>query len=95
MKVAFSDSAFEKMMDVAEFVDNINTSGAGDRWIEKLIEFIEDHAKLKHIQWSLCLNKNLAAKYYSCLIYKTWIIAFKIEANTFKVYDFIYGPLLG
>lgn len=94
MKVSFSDAAFEKMMDVAEFVDNTNTSGAGDRWIERMVEFIENHARLKHIQWPLCRNKDLAVKFYSCLIYKNWVIAFKIEANTFKVYDFIYGSLL-
>ena len=94
MKVSFSHAALEKILDIAEFVDNINTPGAGDRWAERLIEFVEDHAKLKHVQWPLCRNKNLAEQNYSCLIYKNWVLAFKIEEREFKVYDFIYGSLL-
>jgi hypothetical protein len=94
MNVSFSDAAFEKMMDIAEFIDDINTPGAGERWIEKLVKFIEDYAKLNHVEWSLCQNKNLAEKLYSCLIYKNWVIAFRIEQDRFKVYDFVYGSLL-
>jgi hypothetical protein len=94
MKVLFSDAAYAKILDVAEFVDNINTPGAGDRWVERLVDFIQDYAKLKRIQWPLCRNKNLAANFYSCLIFKNWVIAFKVENREFKVYDFIYGSLL-
>jgi hypothetical protein len=31
MKVSFSDAAFEKMMNVAEFIDDITVPGAGER----------------------------------------------------------------
>ena len=94
MKVSFSESATTKILDVAEFIDGINTPGAGDRWTERLIEFVEGYARLKQVHWHLCRNQNLAEKLYSCLIYKNWIIAFRIEENTFKVYDFILGSLL-
>ena len=94
MKVSFSEAATSKILDVAEFIDGINTQGAGDRWAERLIEFVEDYAKLKKVQWPLCRNQNLAEKAYSCLVYKNWVIAFRIEENIFKVYDFILGSLL-
>ncbi|MCW3125342.1 MAG: hypothetical protein JWO03_1000 [Bacteroidetes bacterium] len=94
MNVLFSDIASEKMLDIAEFIDNINSPGAGDRWIEKFVDYIAEYARLNHVQWPLCRNKNLEAKSYSCLIYKNWVIAFKIEENEFRVYDLIYGSLL-
>ena len=31
---------------------------------------------------------------YSCLIYKNWVVSFKLEQSEFRVYDFIYGSLL-
>jgi len=94
MNVSFSDAAYDKIVDVAEFIDDINTSGAGDRWITKTIEFIEEYAKLKQVRWPLCRNPYLAAMEYSCLIYKNCVVAFKIERGKFMVYDFIYGSLL-
>jgi hypothetical protein len=94
MIVSFSDTALDKIFDIAEFVDDINTPGAGDRWIERMVDFIKDYAKLSHIQWPLCRNENLATHSYNCLVYKNWIIAFKIESSEFKIYDLIYGSLL-
>jgi hypothetical protein len=94
MKVSISDAAYAKIIDVAEFIDDINTPGAGDRWITKTMEFIEEYARLKQVRWSLCRNNYLAAMEYNCLIYKNWVIAFKIERGKFMVYDFIYGSLL-
>ena len=94
MKVSISDAAKEKIIEVAEFIDDINTPGAGDRWLARLIGHIESYAGLNHVHWPPCRNKNLATMEYSCLMYKNWIIAFKIEGDEFKVYDFIYGSLL-
>ena len=94
MNVSFSDVAYAKIIDVAEFIDDINTPGAGERWINKTIEFVEEYAKLNYVHWPLCRNRYLAAMEYSCLIYKNWVVAFKIERGKFMVYDFIYGTLL-
>lgn len=66
-----------KITDLAEFIDDINSPGAGDRWLEKLIQFITDYAQLNDVQWSLCRNQNLASYQYSYLIYKNWVVAFK------------------
>jgi len=89
-----SDTAQTKMRDVAEFVDELNLPGAGDRWIERLIDFLLDHSKLDNVQWQLCNNVALASKFYSCLQYNGWVIAFRIEYGEFRVYDFIHGSLL-
>ena len=49
MNVADSDAALAKIIDVAEFIDDINTPGAGDRWLTKVFSFIEDYARLNHV----------------------------------------------
>jgi hypothetical protein len=77
MNVQFSYVAFDKITDLAEFIDDINSPGAGDRWLEKLIQFITDYAQLNDVQWPLCRNQNLASYQYSYLIYKKWVVAFK------------------
>ena len=79
MKLYLSETAQEKINDVAEFVDDINLFGAGERWAERLIDFLLEHASLENVQWQLCRNKDLAAKFYSCLVYKGWVIIFRIE----------------
>ena len=94
MKVAYSDAALDKIANIAEFVDDINTSGACERWLDRIFDFIEDYANVRHVEWPLCRNKNLAALSDSRLIYKNWVIAFRIEEKTFRVYDFIQGSLL-
>ena len=95
MNIQLSTSALEKINDIAEFIDDINTEGAGDRWIERLFDFISDYANADNVTWGLCNNEELAAKQYSCITYNhIWVIAFKVEENTFKVYDFINGTLL-
>jgi len=95
VNVAISESALEKINDVAEFIDDINTEGAGDRWVERLFDFIAGYAALPNVEWQLCKNEALAERGYSCVTYnRIWVIVFKVEENTFKLYDFINGSLL-
>ncbi len=94
MNLYISETAQEKTRDVAEFVDDLNLPGAGDRWAERLIDFLLEHSKLDNVQWQLCNHHYLAAKFYSCVQYKGWVIAFRIEYGEFRVYDFIHGSLL-
>ena len=67
MDVAISESALEKINDVAEFIDDINTEGAGDRWVERLFDFIAGYAALPNVEWQLCKNEALAERGYSCV----------------------------
>lgn len=95
MKIVFSSSALEKINDVAEFIDDINTEGAGDRWVERLFQFTATYAQLPNVTWSVCKNLELAEKGYSCITYNNiWVIVFKVEDESFYVYDFINGTLL-
>ena len=94
MKVVFESDAEQQLYDIGEMVDDLNVEGAGARWINRLLDFIEDYAKPGAI-YALCSNPELAAKRYSCITCRDkWVIAFKIKANELRVYEIINGSLL-
>ena len=93
MRVIISPIAQDTILEVAEFVEGINTTGAGDRWTDKILDFIASYAQPK-AKYSLCRDKDLRKKLLSCVAYKNWVIAFKIEDDIFFVHQIIYGPIL-
>ena len=94
MKVIFKPKAEETLQNIAEFIDDMNVSGAGERWAEKYVEHIFKVAALQSLKFPLCNNQSLADDGFSCLIYKGWVITFKIEKQSFIVYQIILGSLL-
>jgi hypothetical protein len=78
MRVALEAEAEEQLYDLAYIIDDVNISGAGTRWINRFLDFIETYAH-GHVSYALCKDARLAALRYSCITYKhKWIIAFKI-----------------
>jgi hypothetical protein len=94
MNLVFKPKAEETLQNIAEFIDDANTPGAGERWEERLIEHIYKVAKLENLKFALCHNETLAEAGFSCLIYKGWVIVFKIEKRNFVVYQVIAGSIL-
>ena len=95
MTVVFKPKAEDTLRDITEFIDDMNVSGAGERWAVKFVEFIYEYAEIKTIKIHLlCNNESLAEAGMSCLIYKGWVIAFKVERKNFVVYQIIKGELL-
>ncbi len=66
MKVIIEPLAQETITEIAEFVDGINTPGAGERWVDKILDFIAAYAK-PNVQYSVCANKVLAKKDFRVL----------------------------
>ena len=94
MKVVFEVEAEQQLYDLAEMVDDLNIRGAGDRWINRFLDFVEDYARPK-VVYALCHNLELAAKQYSCITFRDkWVIAFKIADNEMRIYEIIHGALL-
>jgi hypothetical protein len=57
MKVVFESEAEEQLYDLAGMIDDLNISGAGDRWINRFLDFVESYART-NMQHFLCRNKN-------------------------------------
>jgi hypothetical protein len=94
MNVVFKHSAEDTLRDIAEFIDDMNVSGAGERWAERFVEYIYRIAKLENLKFPLCHNESLANAGFSCIIYKGWVIVFKIEKQNFVVYQIVLGSLI-
>ena len=94
MNVVFKPKAEETLRNIAEFIDDMNTSGAGERWAEKFVKHIYKVAALENLGHPLCTNESLANSDFSCLIYKGWVIVFKVERNNLVVYQIILGSLI-
>lgn len=61
MNVIIHDVAQDTIDEVAEFIDGINTPGAGERWIDKILDFILTYAK-PNVKYALCNNSILASQ---------------------------------
>ncbi len=93
MEIVFLPSAKKTTQSIINFIDELNTKGAGDRWYDRLVNFCKKYA-LPNTKYSLCNNKWLAKRKLSCIVFNNWIIAFTIEENNFIIHHVIYGRLL-
>ena len=93
MEIVFLPSAKITTESIVNFIDELNTEGAGDRWYDRLVNYCKKHA-LPNTQYSYCNNKWLAKRKFSCIVFNNWIIAFTIQHNKFIVHHVIYGRLL-
>lgn len=94
MRVVFEAEAEEQLYDLVLMVDDLNIAGAGERWLNRFLDFVEDYAR-ENVQYALCKNRKLARLLYSCITYNDkWVIAFRIEENEFRVYEIIHGSIL-
>jgi len=93
MEIIIRRKAMKTLESIAEYVEELNTSGAGDRWLDRFFNRISSFAH-PNVQYPLCRNNRLALNGYSCLHYKSWIIAFKIQKNRFIIFEIIHGSLL-
>ena len=93
MKVIIEFEAQETISEIAELIDGRNTPGAGERWTDRILDFIKDYSRPK-VKYALCHNQDLAAELFSCITFNNWVIVFRIKQNTFIVYQVVHGSLL-
>jgi hypothetical protein len=93
LKVTIKAAAQETLDEIAALIDGINTPGAGDRWIDRILDLIQEHAQ-PNLQYALCHNEILSASLFSCITFNNWVIVFRIEDNVLNVYQIIYGSVL-
>jgi hypothetical protein len=93
MDIILMPEAERALLKLAFYLENINTPGSGDRYLEKLYSHIEKYA-LENVAYKKCNDERLFLLQYSCLNFNNWIIAFKIEDGNFNIYEIIWGPIL-
>ena len=93
MIVSFEPEAQNILHDISDFVDSINTDGAGQFWITNFILNIYSYAK-PNVTYALCSHVEFAKDGLSCITYNGWVIAFKIEDHQFVVYYIVRGSVL-
>ena len=83
------------LTEISDFVDSINMKGAGERWVDRLLDFIDSFSSSSaNVTYAPCRNAELASAGLSCFNYNDWIVAFKIEDNEFVVYQIVRGSIL-
>lgn len=93
MNIILRHEADEVLYEVSEFLESINTEGAGKRWLDKIRNFLKSYAK-RNVVYALCQDEHMALEGLSCITYNGWVFAFKIEDGQFVVYQIIRGNII-
>jgi hypothetical protein len=93
MVIEIKRRAMNTIVETALYIESLNTSGSGVRWMETIEHEIREIA-LSRAKFAICRNPSLAKFKYRCVSYKGWVIAFRISAKKFEVCRFIWGKKL-
>ena len=93
MKIIVKQRALNSIINAAQYVENLNTIGSGERWMNKLEAKIILLASAK-VKVAFCNHPWLSKYKFRCLPWKDWIIVYRISETKFEVCRFIYAPLL-
>lgn len=93
MEIVIKAKALKTLSGVADYLDSINTIGSGSRWLDRFVTRIEAYAR-PNIQYPLCRHIRLVHRRLSCITYKNWVIAFKIQQGKVVIYEVIFGAVM-
>ena len=93
MEIEIKAKALKTLDEVANYVESLNTAGAGSRWLDKFFLRIQAYAK-PDVVYALCKKAKLAKRSFSCITFNNWVVAFKITKGKFVIYEIIHGSLL-
>ena len=93
MTIELKAGVLDTLQDIGEFIDNINTPGAGEFWIRNFVGNLHSYAK-PNVTYALCNHTVFAKDGLSCITYNGWVIAFKIKDDTMIIYNIVRGNIL-
>ena len=93
MKLILLPDAEEALFEISYFIDCMNLPGSGDKWVDKFISNLYSFAR-PNVRYALCNDDYLASLGLSCVNINDWIVAFKIEDDTFVVHKIIRGSFI-
>ena len=94
MKLVVKLRAAATIGKIGRWVEEQNTDGSGERWVNKVYDYFEDIARVG-LKLTLCKNEDLARQNFSCFTYNSkWVIAYRIKGDELIIYRFIWGAFL-
>lgn len=84
MQIDYTVSSFEALAGLVNYIESVNTKGAGLRWLSKFEHFL---SKQFHpaASFHLCRTRSLKRLDLNCIYYKDWIIAFSVSGNSILI----------
>ncbi|GEO08237.1 hypothetical protein SAE01_07330 [Segetibacter aerophilus] len=80
MQINYTSDAFETLIQLVNFTETTNTTGAGLRWLKKYEAFLEKKLS-NNTGIRLCNNAALNKLHLQCIYYNVWLIAYSVETN--------------
>ena len=94
-ELVFTEMAKAALENICEFVESKNTESSGDRYSDKFSSFLEQYLPLTNLKFPLCTNKELAALYFSCIVFQNkWVVAFRYNDERITIHRIILGSKL-
>ncbi len=94
MKLVITVGAKRSLDRVAKYIEDQNTEGAGDRWLDTLMYKLIHISEIS-VKHAICRYPPFARKNLRCFTYnKKWVVAYKISADRFTIHRFVLGSKL-
>jgi len=78
VQINYTGEAFATLLGIINYVDRINTTGAGLRWLDKFETFLQ-HELTHPSLIKLCNNRAFNQLNLRCVNFNDWVIAFSVS----------------
>ena len=89
MQINYSTEASSSLIRLVNFIEEMNTDGAGIRWLNKFELFLNTTLP-NSLTISLCNNQTFKRYHLRCLYYNDWVIAFSVQGNNVLIEALIH-----
>ncbi len=80
MKINYTVDAFNSLVQLVNYIEEMNTAGAGIRWLNKYESFLQQAVSSIH-QVRLCHNNTFNQLNLRCIYFNDWVIAFSVHSD--------------
>ena len=90
MVINYSTSVLKVLSDIVNYVESMNTYGAGDRWLLKLELFLQKSLR-NPSTIKLCNSRTFYNKGLRCIQFNDWVIGFTFSNNEVLIEAIIHS----
>ena len=93
MQISYTGAAFASLSDVVNYVESMNTLGAGVRWLNKFEEFLNASLTIPSVI-KLCNNRTFYELELRCINFNDWVIAFSLDNDKVLIEAILHSSRL-